>query len=42
MFGRFKNNWYLCMRDLKAYSQAMGGRLSYYHDRMGLEADNEE
>lgn len=27
------------MRDLKAYSQAMGGRLSYYHDRMGLEAD---
>ena len=29
----------LCMRDLKAYSQAMGGRLSYYHDRMGLEAD---
>ena len=29
----------LCMRDLKAYSQAMGGRLSYYHDRYGLEAD---
>ena len=29
----------LCMRDLKAYSQAMGGRLSYYHDRTGLEAD---
>ena len=29
----------LCMRDLKAYSQTMGGRLSYYHDRMGLEAD---
>jgi hypothetical protein len=27
------------MRDLKAYSQAMGGRLSYYHDRTGLEAD---
>ena len=27
------------MRDLKAYSQAMGGRLSYYHDRSGLEAD---
>ena len=29
----------LCMRDLKVYSQAMGGRLSYYHDRTGLEAD---
>lgn len=29
----------LCMRDLKAYSQAMGGCLSYYHDRTGLEAD---
>lgn len=29
----------LCMRDLKAYSQAMGGYLSYYHDRTGLEAD---
>lgn len=29
----------LCVRDLKAYSQAMGGRLSYYHDRYGLEAD---
>lgn len=29
----------LCLRDLKAYSQAMGGRLSYYHDRSGLEAD---
>jgi len=29
----------LCMRDLKAYSQALGGRLSYYHDRFGLEAD---
>lgn len=29
----------LCMRDLKAYSQAMGGHLSYYHDRTGLEAD---
>ncbi|MBR5957420.1 MAG: ATP-binding protein [Salinivirgaceae bacterium] len=29
----------LCMRDLKAYSQILGGRLSYYHDRMGLEAD---
>lgn len=29
----------LCMRDLKAYSQAMGGKLSYYHDKYGLEAD---
>ncbi len=29
----------LCFRDLRAYSQALGGRLSYYHDRLGLEAD---
>lgn len=29
----------LCFRDLKVYSQALGGRLSYYHDRFGLEAD---
>ena len=29
----------LCFRDLKVYSQALGGRLSYYHDRNGLEAD---
>lgn len=29
----------LCFRDLKAYSQALGGQLSYYHDRYGLEAD---
>lgn len=29
----------LCMRDLRVYSQALGGRLSYYHDRLGLEAD---
>lgn len=29
----------LCCRDLKAYSKALGGRLSYYHDRYGLEAD---
>lgn len=30
-----------CMgiRDLKAYSQALGGQISYYHDRYGLEAD---
>ncbi len=29
----------LCFRDLRVYSQALGGRLSYYHDRTGLEAD---
>ncbi len=29
----------LCIRDLKAYSSAQGGSLSYYHDRYGLEAD---
>ncbi len=29
----------LCMRDLKVYSQALGGKLSYYHDRYDLEAD---
>ncbi|MCL2249926.1 MAG: DUF4143 domain-containing protein [Oscillospiraceae bacterium] len=29
----------LCFRDLKVYSSAMGGRVSYYHDRYGLEAD---
>lgn len=29
----------LCIRDLKVYSQTLGGRLSYYHDRYGLEAD---
>ncbi len=29
----------LCIRDLKVYSQALGGRLSYYRDRYGLEAD---
>lgn len=29
----------LCFRDLKVYSQSMGGRLSYYHDRYDLEAD---
>lgn len=29
----------LCIRDLKVYSQALGGRISYYHDRYGLEAD---
>lgn len=29
----------MCIRDLKAYSQAQGSSLSYYHDRYDLEAD---
>jgi len=29
----------LCIRDLKVYSSAAGGRASYYNDRHGLEAD---
>lgn len=29
----------LCIRDLKIYSSSMGGEISYYHDRYGLEAD---
>lgn len=29
----------LCIRDLKIYSSAHGGRVSYYRDRYGLEAD---
>ena len=29
----------LCIRDLRIYSQSLGGTLSYYHDRYGLEAD---
>lgn len=29
----------LCIRDLKVYSQALSGKLSYYHDRYDLEAD---
>ena len=29
----------LCFRDLRVYLQTLGGRLSYYHDRLGLEAD---
>lgn len=29
----------LCVRDLKAYSAALGGQVSYYRDRYGLEAD---
>ena len=29
----------LCFRDLKIYSSALGGYVSYYRDRYGLEAD---
>lgn len=29
----------LCVRDLRVYSSRMGGSLSYYRDRYGLEAD---
>ena len=29
----------LCIRDLRIYSSSMGGEISYYHDRYGLEAD---
>ena len=29
----------LCIRDLKIYSSTLGGEVSYYHDRYGLEAD---
>ena len=29
----------LCIRDLKVYSSILGGQISYYHDRFGLEAD---
>ena len=29
----------LCIRDLKIYSSSLGGQISYYHDRYGLEAD---
>ncbi len=29
----------LCIRDLKVYSASSGGSVSYYHDRLGLEAD---
>ena len=29
----------MCMRDLRAYSQSLGGKISYYHDRYDLEAD---
>ena len=29
----------MCIRDLKIYSRALNGKLSYYHDRYDLEAD---
>lgn len=29
----------MCIRDLKVYSQVLGGKVSYYRDRYGLEAD---
>lgn len=29
----------LCIRDLKVYTSAYDGKVSYYHDRYGLEAD---
>jgi predicted AAA+ superfamily ATPase len=29
----------MCIRDLKAYSQALGSSISYYHDRYNLEAN---
>lgn len=29
----------LCIRDLKVYSSLCDGKMSYYHDRYGLEAD---
>ena len=29
----------LCIRDLRIYSQAYDGHISYYHDKTGLEAD---
>lgn len=29
----------LCIRDLKVYSNSLGGKLSYYRDKFGLEAD---
>ncbi len=36
-FGFFFES--LCIRDLRIYSQAMGGHVSYYQDRYGLESD---
>jgi len=36
-FGFFFES--LCLRDLKVYSTALGGTISYYNDRYGLECD---
>lgn len=36
-FGFFFES--LCIRDLSVYSSALGGHISYYHDRYGLECD---
>lgn len=36
-FGLIFEN--LCIRDLKIYSQALGGNVSYYRDKTGLESD---
>lgn len=36
-FGYIFEN--LCVRDLRVYSSAMNGTISYYHDQTGLEAD---
>lgn len=36
-FGYIFEN--LCVRDLRVYSEALGGQISYYHDQSGLEAD---
>lgn len=36
-FGFFFES--LCLRDLKIYSTSLGGTISYYHDRYGLECD---
>ena len=36
-FGFFFEN--LCVRDLRAYTQTEDAKVSYYHDRNGLEAD---
>ena len=36
-FGFFFES--LCIRDLRIYSQEMGGHVSYYRDRYGLESD---
>jgi len=29
----------LCVRDLRVYAQAMGGKVFHYYDRSGLESD---